>query len=73
VLGVLAVFAVAQLVETYVLGPLIMGSEVDLNPLFTIFAVVAGGVLWGIPGLILGIPLLGVARVIFDHIGPLQP
>jgi AI-2E family transporter len=71
VLGVLAVFAVAQLFESYILEPLLVGSEVNLNPFFTILAVVAGGLLWGISGLILAIPITGVARIIFAHIGPL--
>jgi predicted PurR-regulated permease PerM len=73
VLGVLVVFSVAQFVESYLLEPIIVGSEVDINPFFTIVAVVGGGLLWGMPGMILGIPLVGMARIVFGNIGPLQP
>ena len=72
-LWVLAVFAAAQFIESYLLEPLIVGAEVNVNPLVTIVAVVAGSLLWGIPGLILGIPIVGIMRVIFDNFDALQP
>lgn len=72
-LGVLVVFSIAQFVESYILEPVLVGSEVDINPFFTIVAVVGGGLLWGVPGMILGIPLVGMAHIVFNNIGPLQP
>jgi predicted PurR-regulated permease PerM len=72
-LWVLAIFAVAQFVQSYILEPLIVGAEVHVNPFFTIVAVVAGSLLWGIPGLILAIPIVGIMRVIFDNFDSLQP
>jgi predicted PurR-regulated permease PerM len=72
-LWVLAVFAVAQFIESYILEPLIVGAEVNVNPLITIVAVVAGSLLWGIAGLILAIPIVGILRVIFDNFDSLQP
>lgn len=73
VLGVLAVYLVAQFVESYILEPMIVGSEVNLNPFFTILAIVVGGLLWGVPGMILGIPILGIVRIVLENIEPLQP
>jgi predicted PurR-regulated permease PerM len=73
VLWVLAVFAVAQFIESYLLEPLVVGAEVHVNPFFTIVAVVAGSLLWGVPGLILAIPIVGIIRVIFDNFDSLQP
>jgi predicted PurR-regulated permease PerM len=64
---------VAQFVQSYILEPLIVGAEVHVNPFFTIVAVVAGSLLWGIPGLILAIPIVGIMRVIFDNFDSLQP
>ena len=72
-LWVLAVFAVAQFIESYILEPLVVGAEVNVNPFFTIVAVVAGSLLWGISGLILAIPIVGIIRVIFDNFDSLQP
>lgn len=52
----------AQIIESYVLEPLIVGGEVDLNPLTTVVAVVAFSSMWGIAGAILALPLVGVLR-----------
>lgn len=73
ILGVIAVYMVVQFVQTYVLEPLVVGSQVRINPLFTIIALVAGELLWGIAGMVLAIPLMGVLRIVFDHIPPLKP
>lgn len=73
ILGVIVVYMVVQFVQTYVLEPLVVGSEVRINPLFTIIALVAGELLWGIAGMVLAIPLMGVLRIVFDHIPPLKP
>ena len=72
-IGVLVIYVVAQFVESYILGPMIVGAEVDINPFFTIVAVVVGGLMWGVSGMILGIPILGIARIILDNIEPLRP
>jgi predicted PurR-regulated permease PerM len=56
-----------------VLEPLIVGSEVKINPLFTIIALVIGGLLWGLPGIFLAIPLMAMLKIVCDHIEPLKP
>jgi predicted PurR-regulated permease PerM len=50
-----------------------VGAEVNINPLFTIIILVAGELVWGIPGMVLAIPLLGIVKIICDHIEPLKP
>jgi len=73
VIGVLVTMSVAQLLENYVLTPLIVGDEVSLNPLATIVAVVAFGLLWGPIGAIVAIPIVAMLRVVCDHIESLRP
>ena len=73
VLGVLATYMVVQFVQTYLLEPLVVGAEVNINPLFTILVLVAGEMIWGIAGMVLAIPLLGVFKIISDHIPAMQP
>ena len=58
----LGTMALAQVLESYVLMPLVVGSEVDLNPLATIVAVVAFGLVWGVPGAILALPIAAIAK-----------
>lgn len=73
VIGILLVYGFVQFIQTYLLEPLIVGAEVSINPLFTIVGLVAGEMIWGIPGMILAIPLLGITKIVFEHIEPLKP
>src|SRR5215204_3274060 len=72
-LGVVITYLIVQFLQTYLLEPLVVGAEVNINPLFTIIILVVGELIWGIPGMVLAIPLLGIAKIICDHIEPLKP
>ena len=71
--AVLGLFVFVQLLENYYLTPRIVGSHVRLSPLFTLIAVLIGGYVWGVAGMILFIPFLAMLKIIFDHIRPLHP
>jgi predicted PurR-regulated permease PerM len=71
--AVAGVMAFNQFVDNNFLTPKIVGSHVRINPLVTIMAIVAGGLLWGIPGMVLFIPLLGIIKIICDNIESLRP
>jgi predicted PurR-regulated permease PerM len=73
VLGVFITYMMIQFIQTYILEPLVVGSEVNINPLFTILVLVLMEILWGIPGMIMAIPILGIVKIICDHIEPLKP
>jgi len=73
VLGILIVYALVQFFQTYVLEPLVVGNEVSINPVFTIAGIVAGEFIWGIPGMILAIPLMGITKIICDGVPVLKP
>jgi predicted PurR-regulated permease PerM len=73
VVGILITYAVVQFIQTYILEPLVVGSEVNINPLFTIVVIVVGELVWGVPGMVLAIPVLAIVKVICDHIEPLKP
>lgn len=73
IIGVVGVYVVVQFVQTYILEPLVVGNQVNLNPLFTIIALVLGELLWGIPGMIIAIPMLGMAKILFDNVEELKP
>jgi predicted PurR-regulated permease PerM len=72
-IGILVTYALVQFIQTYILEPLVVGAEVNINPLFTIVGLVGGEMLWGIPGMILAIPLLGITKIVCDHVEPLKP
>jgi AI-2 transport protein TqsA len=73
VLAIGIYFTIIQYIESYFLTPFIVGGKVKVNPLAEILALVLGGVIWGIPGLVLFIPLIGLAKVLFDHVEKLEP
>lgn len=73
VIGVLITYSIVQFFQTYILEPLVVGAEVSINPLATIVGLVAFEILWGIPGMILAIPLLGMFKIVCDHVAPLRP
>lgn len=70
---VLAVYCVVQFTQGYFLEPLIVGAKVNINPMFTIVGLILGEILWGISGMILAVPLLGITKIICDNIPALEP
>ncbi len=73
IIGILIVYVTVQLIQGWILEPLILGPQVKINSLFTIIALVLGELLWGIPGIILAIPLTAMFKIVCDHIEPLKP
>jgi predicted PurR-regulated permease PerM len=67
-LVVLAAFALIQQVENNVLVPRIIGSSLNLNPLFVLLGALAGGVLAGVLGLLLAAPTLATLRLWIGYI-----
>lgn len=72
-LGVIILFLIIQVTENNILTPTITGGRVAINPLFTIFAIILGGLAWGIPGMFLSVPFLGMFKVVCNNIKPLKP
>lgn len=66
-LYVVAVFGVAQLVEGFVLSPWLVGDRIGLHPVAVIFAVMAGGQLFGFFGVLLALPVAAVVLVLLRH------
>lgn len=71
--GIIGVYGIVQFIQGWVLEPLILGPQVKINPMFTIIALVLGQLVWGIPGVILAIPITAMLKIIFDHVETLKP
>lgn len=63
---VVGVFVFVQFLEGNFITPMITGSQVSINPLAAILALILGNELWGTPGMILSIPLMAVMKVVLD-------
>jgi predicted PurR-regulated permease PerM len=73
VAGILAIYGVVQFTQSYFLEPMVVGSGINLNPFFTIFGIVVGEAIWGIPGMVLALPLCGMIKIACDHTEGLKP
>lgn len=73
IIGILIVYGLVQFIESYILQPLVVGNELNLNPFFTILSIVIGEAIWGVSGMILAIPIFGMMKIGFDHFTPLKP
>ena len=66
-LGVLAVFSIGQVIESYWLTPKLVGDRIGLHPVAVIFAVLAGGQLFGFLGMLLALPVAAIANVLLRY------
>jgi predicted PurR-regulated permease PerM len=67
VVGVLAVFGIGQVIESLWLTPKIVGDRIGLHPAAVIFAVLAGGQLFGFLGMLLALPVAAIANVLLRY------
>jgi predicted PurR-regulated permease PerM len=70
---VAAVLMFLHSLSTYFIEPIVIGRKVKLSAMAMIVAIIAGGFLWGISGMILFIPALAMARIVFEYVDRLKP
>jgi predicted PurR-regulated permease PerM len=62
------VFVIAQQIDNIILSPRIMKGKLGLHPVTTIMAVIAGGRLFGILGMMFSVPLVAMLKILFKRI-----
>jgi predicted PurR-regulated permease PerM len=67
------VMIVIQAIDNYFIEPNVVGGEVNLNALWSILSILAGGMIWGVAGMIVFLPLFGIVKIVCDHVQPLKP
>jgi predicted PurR-regulated permease PerM len=65
--GIAVVFTVGQVIESYWLTPKLVGDRIGLHPVAVIFAVLAGGTLFGFLGMLLALPVAAIANVLLRY------
>lgn len=71
--GVIGWFQFVQFLEGNFITPNIVGGKVSINPLMAIVAIILGGMMFGLSGLILALPMTAVLKVVFDSDEQLEP
>lgn len=66
--GVIAVFIVVQYLEANVIFPRVVATQLKVSTWITLIAIIAGGLLWGVSGMILFIPFVGILKVVLDRV-----
>ena len=71
-LGVVAVFAFVQYLEANVIFPRVVATQLNLSTWATLVAIIAGGILWGVNGMILFIPFAGILKILSGYLPGLE-
>lgn len=72
-IGVAAVTQVVQFLDNNFITPYVVGSSVSINPFTAIIVLISSALIWGIPGMILCMPLTGMLKVVCDNVESLKP
>lgn len=72
-LWIIVSYILIQFADNHFLIPYVVASKVRINALISIVIVLMGGALWGISGMFLSIPFIGVLKIIFDRLPELKP
>ncbi|MTI20326.1 AI-2E family transporter [Fulvivirga sp. RKSG066] len=72
-LGVIGVFWFVQLLEGNILSPKIVGGNLNVNALASILALIIGGAVWGIAGMVLFLPYAAILKVACEYYDNLKP
>src|SRR6056297_594437 len=72
-LAVVALYFSVQQLEGNLITPYVVGSNVKINPFIAIIALLIGGYIWGVAGIVLGIPIAAIIKLMFDNVDALKP
>ena len=71
--AVVVLYASVQTLEGNFITPKVVGNSVKINALAAVLSLLFGAAFWGLPGLILAIPLLAMVRIVMEHMVATQP
>ena len=70
---VIIIILLVNVIDHYFIEPYVVGGSVNISPFFTIFVLILGGIIWGIAGIVLFLPLSGILKIVFENVQGLQP
>ena len=65
--GVIVVLAFVQYLEANIIFPKVVGTQLNISTWAVLVAVIAGGMLWGISGMVLFIPFIAILKIILEQ------
>lgn len=67
-LAVIGVFAFVQYLEANVIFPRVVAAQLNVSTWATLVAIIAGGIIWGVAGMVLFIPFVAIFKIVTDNI-----
>ncbi|MCR9062404.1 MAG: AI-2E family transporter [Cytophagales bacterium] len=71
--GVLAWMSLVQILEGNFITPKVIGKQININPFMVLLFLLIAGKIWGVPGLIVAIPMAAVFKEICGYVPGLKP
>jgi predicted PurR-regulated permease PerM len=72
-IAVAAVCIIVQFLDNNFITPFVVGSSVSINPLTATVVLIVSSFVWGVAGMVLCLPLTGMAKVVCDNVDSLKP
>jgi len=72
-LAIVAIFVFVQYLEANVIFPNVVGAQLNVNTWATLISIIAGGIIWGVSGMILFIPFVAILKIISDNVEEWKP
>lgn len=71
--AVIVLYIIVQQIEGNFISPNVMGQSIRINPLFIIMGLFVGGIIWGIAGMILALPVMAISKEVFRNFAVTAP
>ncbi|MCX2743820.1 AI-2E family transporter [Mangrovivirga sp. M17] len=72
-IGVVLIFAIVQVLEANIIFPLAVSRQLKINALITLIVIIAGGIIWGVIGMVLFVPFTAILKLIADQVPEMKP
>lgn len=66
--GVILVFSFVQYLEANIIFPKVVSTQLNVSTWATLVGIIAGGIVWGVSGMVLFIPFVAILKIVTDHI-----
>lgn len=72
-IGVVAIFSFVQYLEANVIFPKVVGTQLNVSTFAMLVAIIAGGIIWGVAGMVLFIPFVAILKITTENIEEWKP
>ena len=71
--AVIMIFSFVQYLEANVIFPKVVGTQLNVSTFAMLVAIIAGGIIWGVAGMVLFIPFVAILKIVSENIKEWEP